>query len=52
MVRGPPRALSRCVIEGYLIVWIVFISRVFLFDSHLHCLLLFLPLFAFRSSNG
>ena len=52
MVRGAWRALSSFVIEGYLIGSIVFISRVFLFDSHVHCSLFLLLVFAFRSSNG
>ena len=34
VTRGAQRALSRLVIEGYLIGWFLFISRVFLFDSH------------------
>ena len=51
MVRDARGALSRFVIEGYLIRRIVFISRVFLFDSNIHCFLLLLLLFAFRSRN-
>ena len=49
-VRGAWRALRRLVIERYLIGWIVCISRVFLFGSHIHCSLLLLP--AFKYSNG
>ena len=52
VIRVARRALSRFVIEGYLIAWFVFISGVLLFDSHIHCFLLLLLLFAFRSSNG
>ena len=52
MIRGARRALDRSVIEWYLIGWLVSISRIFLFDSHIHCFLLLLLLFAFRSSNG
>ena len=36
-------------IEGYLIGWIVCISRVLLFHSHINCSLLLL--LAFRCSN-
>ena len=52
MVRGARRALSKFSIEEYLIVWIVFVSRVSLLDYHIHCFLLIFLLFAFRSSNG
>ena len=51
MIRGTGRALNKFVIEGYLIGWFVSISRVFLSDSHIHCFLLLLLLFACRSSN-
>ena len=49
MVRCAWRTLRRLVIEGYLIGWILFISRVFLFNSRIHCSLLLL--LAFRC-NG
>ena len=52
VVRGAPRALGRSVIEEYLIGWIVFISRVFLFNTLINCFLLLLLHFAFRSFNG
>ena len=48
VIRRAPRALGRFDIEEY---FIVFISRVFLFDSHIHCFLPLLLLFAFRSSH-
>ena len=51
MIRGARRAISRLVIDGYRIGWFVIISRVFLFDSHIHCFLLLLILFAFRSCH-
>ena len=52
MIRGTGRALNKFVIRGNLIGWFVSISRVFLFDCHIHCFLLLLLLFACRSSNG
>ena len=51
VIRGAPRALNRSVIEGHPMGWLVCISRIFLFDSHIHCFLLLLLLFAFRSCN-
>ena len=38
--------------KWYVIEWLVLISRVFLFKSHIHCFLLLLLLFAFMSSHG
>ena len=51
MIRGARCALNRSVIEGYPIGWFVSISRILLFDSHLHCFLLLLLLLALRSSK-
>ena len=51
MIRGARRARNSFVIEEYRIGWFVSISRVFLFDSHIHCFLLPLLLFACRSFN-
>ena len=48
VVRGALRGLSRFVMEEYLIGWIVLVSRVSLFGSHIHCFLLLLLL----SSNA
>ena len=47
--RCPWCALRRLVIQGYLIEWIVFTSRVFLLGAHIHCFLLLR--LAFRYSN-
>ena len=52
VIRGARRALNRFVIEGYLIRWVVSMSWIFLFDSHIISFLLSLLLFACRSSNG
>ena len=52
VVTGAQRALSRLVIEGYLIGLMLFIFRVFLFTSHIPRFLLLLLLFAFGSSKG
>ena len=46
------RALNRFVIEGHLSGWFLSIPRIYLFESHVHCFLLLLLLFAFGSSNG
>ena len=51
-IRGARSALLRCVLEGRLVEWSISISRVYLFGSHIQCLLLLLLLFAFRSSHG
>ena len=48
--QGAWGALRGFVFEGYLIGWVVCISRVFFFGSNIDCFLLLL--LAFRWSNG
>ena len=50
--RSSARSPQVYVLEGRLVGWFVYISRECLFDSHVHCLLVLLLLFAFGSSHG